>query len=861
MTSTTSPAHDAPRRVLIVSADMGGGHAATARALREVVQQRWPSAAVEEVDTLDAMGPGVGPLFRWIYVSNVNTTPWLYDFFYHSLVHRRWFAQSSKAVVGAWSGRALRPVMARVRPDLVLSTYPLGTAGLQWLRTHDGQQAPVGAWVSDAAPHPFWVYRDVDLHLVVHEEALAPALAAEPDAAVAVCAPMVTSRFHPGGPDARRRSREELGLAADPLTVLVSTGVYGFGDVAGAVDAALAASEEVCVLVACGRNEALRASLARRGLPPERLRALGWVEDVPSLLRAVDVVVTNAGGATSLEALACGTPVLMHDPIAGHGRANAALMARAGLALLCPDDEDLRRELGALAHDRGRLEELVTTVREHVGAHDLVSGVERLVREGSGGVGVRGMHGARAGGGRGGRVAAADALFLHAETPRVAQHVGAVVRLDDAARPLSPEALRAVVRERLPAMPVLARRTTRGGRLRWPRWVTAPVLDVADHVDAVAAHGPQGVAAAVDAFFSQPLDLARPPWALRLVHGDGPSLVLVKVHHAVGDGTAVTTVLDTLLDPAAHPGTPAPEPVRDRVEAGVPGPPGTPAPCQWLVRGQRLVRGLWLLALRGAAGPSEVSGTLPDARRHVVLADLPGHLVRATARRHRVATTDLMLSLVAGALHRCSAARAAGEASAPDGADRAARATHRGRLHVVVPVALPATGGRGARAGNATGAARVLLPVGTMTEVARVRAVREAVAEAGGHGQPEAARLVVRALGALPWGLHARAAGAVYRARWFHAIVTVAPGRQRPRALAGVPAGLAHPVVPLADGVALAVALMPWGRSVAVGITVAPGLVPWAEELPAALRAVLDELAAGRGADHEEGSATLVGRP
>ena len=65
----------APRRVLIVSADIGGGHHATGRALESAVHARWPDAAVEWVDTLEVMR--AGPAFRSIYRANVQWTPWL----------------------------------------------------------------------------------------------------------------------------------------------------------------------------------------------------------------------------------------------------------------------------------------------------------------------------------------------------------------------------------------------------------------------------------------------------------------------------------------------------------------------------------------------------------------------------------------------------------------------------------------------------------------------------------------------------------------------------------------------------------------------------------------------------------------
>jgi diacylglycerol O-acyltransferase / wax synthase len=172
--------------MLVVSADMGAGHNATAAALEREIEERWPGSQITRVDTLEVMRAAVGPVFRRIYVVNVEWTPWLYEFFYASLWRHRRFAQASKRFTGSWSGRRLAPIITRLDPDFIVSTFPLGSAGLAWLRQHRGLAVPVGAWVSDFAPHPFWVYGDVDLTVVMHQVSAETALAAEPAANVTV---------------------------------------------------------------------------------------------------------------------------------------------------------------------------------------------------------------------------------------------------------------------------------------------------------------------------------------------------------------------------------------------------------------------------------------------------------------------------------------------------------------------------------------------------------------------------------------------------------------------------------------------------------------------------------------------------
>lgn len=363
-------------RVLVVSAAMGEGHNATGRALSDAVGRLWPGASVTWLDTLEVMGAGVGPLFRWIYVSNVQTTPWLYEFFYRSLWRYRWFAEASKRFVGAWCGRRLAGKVAAIRPDLVISTYPLGTAGLEWLRRHGRLPVPTGAWVSDFAPHPFWVYGDIDLNLVMHRRAVEPALRCVPGAPVTVSAPPVRGEFQPGDAEA---ARAKLGLPDGAFIALVSCGSLGFGDVEDAATELLAAHPDVVPVVVCGRNDALRRRLAPLAQREPRLRLLGWTDEMPAYTVAADVVVTNAGGATGLEALACGRPVLMHRPIAAHGKANAALMAEAGLAVVCARDGELAAAVQALIADPGQGKAMAEAATRHCSSTgDLTEGLKVL---------------------------------------------------------------------------------------------------------------------------------------------------------------------------------------------------------------------------------------------------------------------------------------------------------------------------------------------------------------------------------------------------------------------------------------------------------------------------------------------------
>jgi diacylglycerol O-acyltransferase len=799
-----------PRRLLVVSANIGEGHNATARAVEERARRLWPGCQIRRVDTLDEMGRWVGPGFRWVYRVNVDTTPWLYDFFYRALWRYRWFAEASCRVVGVWSGMRLARIIDEYRPDLVVSTYPLGTGGLDWIRRRGGLNVPVVAIISDFAPHPFWVYPEIDLHYVASEPSLRAMNAARPDARGAVGAPPVVSAFQPGSKTAARRRCE---LPEHGLIVLISCGSFGFGSVERAVDAALAADPRLCVVVACGRNEALRARLAARGEAPQRLVPLGWTPQMPALTAAADVVVTNAGGATALEAVACGRAVLMFEPIAGHGKANAEVMAQSGLAQLCRTPGELTEALRRLARDPTRLARAEQRALAHTGALNLDADLAALPQ-------LPRHRGAR-------RLCPQDALFAYAATPTVPQHVGAILLLDERAGSAPEELARhlhTLIANRVPRLPLLHRRLQlRRGRA--PRWLPPGPLDPARHVSARTVGTGHGGSweEAVREFFTTPVSLAGPPWQLQVVWDAdaGRTALLAKLHHSLGDGLAVTTTLIELLSDAA--GVP-----RDGGRARAPE-PTPPPPTRWVLRG------LGSLLAAGFPPPGGPAGRSTPGREFA-LVELPGAAVRAAARTHGVSTTALLLALVGEAVQRSGLASNAST----------------GRLRAMVPRTTHALRRAGGEAdgqqdwdtycGNRTAAVAIDLPVGPMPLAWRAVAVAAELNRQERAHQPVAAQAVLRALGKLPAPLHARLVRSIYRRRFFTLIASVLPGPRRAQYMRGARVVSVFPLLPLAEGVGLAVGFLTWADMVGVGVTTDSGLLPGADRFAEALRCAFFDL-------------------
>jgi hypothetical protein len=211
-----------------------------------------------------------------------------------------------------------------------------------------------------------------------------------------------------------------------------------------------------------------------------------------------------------------------------------------------------------------------------------------------------------------------------------------------------------------------------------------------------------------------------------------------------------------------------------------------------------------------------------------------------------VRTTALLLALVGEALHR---------------ADPVATAVH-DRLRVVAPWTTQAVRRAGgddghhedSYQGNHTAALALDLPVGPMPPTWRIVAVAEALARLERADQPVAARAVVAALGRLPVPLHARLVRLIYGRRYFSVIASVLPGPRKAHYVKGTRLTSVFPVLPLADGVGLAVGFLAWGNIIGVGVSADTGLVPDPTGFAEALRRAFTDLAT-------DASRSSTGRP
>jgi processive 1,2-diacylglycerol beta-glucosyltransferase len=116
-------------------------------------------------------------------------------------------------------------------------------------------------------------------------------------------------------------------------------------------------------VVVAGHDAPLAARL-RVATAGTRIRVLGYVEDVRTLMAAADLLVTKAGGMTLAEALAVELPLLLYGSLPGQERRNERFASRVGIALAARSPRELRRLLDRALAEPELLEHLRAQIRQ-----------------------------------------------------------------------------------------------------------------------------------------------------------------------------------------------------------------------------------------------------------------------------------------------------------------------------------------------------------------------------------------------------------------------------------------------------------------------------------------------------------------
>lgn len=484
------------------------------------------------------------------------------------------------------------------------------------------------------------------------------------------------------------------------------------------------------------------------------------------------------------------------------------------------------------------------------------------------------------------RMSSADVAFLHRETRNAPQHVGGLAIFAPRPGGFEYDRLVRLLEERISLAPRYRQKVrTVPGHLANPLWLDDPSFDITYHVRRSALPRPgtdEQLLEFCARIQSRLLDRSRPLWEMYLVEGlsDGRVAVVTKTHEAMVDERLGVDLMHVILDAAPEPRRtveaiwmPEPEPtsmnlVRDALFDVAHRPTALIDTMREAARDVRstaarvgtLTGGMASLvrAVVQRPKPSPLSAELSEQRR-IAIARTRLAEYRTVRAAFGGTVNDVVLAVVAGALRGWLLGRAVPLRSATTV-----------RALLPMSVADPAEPGPGVAAARSRGvdhpalqqrdssvlAVRVRpllvdLPVGEGDPVLRLAQLRYAMASHAASGRAVSADRIAELAGFAPPTLHAlgaRATAGLTR-RMFNLVVTNVPGPQLPLYASGARMTEMFPILPLAPGQAMSIALSSYDGGMFYGLNGDRDAVHDLATVAELIEASLAELVAAAGSE------------
>lgn len=464
-----------------------------------------------------------------------------------------------------------------------------------------------------------------------------------------------------------------------------------------------------------------------------------------------------------------------------------------------------------------------------------------------------------------------DAAWLHMEKPNNLMMITGLFIFD---QPVDFERLKQTLNQRLVRLDRFRQRVVepRLG-VGSPRWEFDPHFDIANHLHRIALPPPGDQAALQDLvsdLASTPLDYSKPLWQYHLVEGVGQGSALIcRLHHCIADGIALMRVLLTLTDDSPDAQWQPPEDEREKrsrnplrvilspaaaavsatrrvtgavVSTGTELITNPSRALEWARLGTDTTMALGRLLLLPPDPKTILKGPLGVPKRAAWSRSIPLPTIKAIGRATGATVNDVLLSAVAGALHRYLVGRG--------------QPVHGLSIRAFMPVNLREDSPR-IELGNKFGLVIVSLPVGIADHLDRLFVLKRHLDDLKNSPEAVVAFSILNAIGMAPTEIENLVVN-IFGLKGT-AVMTNVPGPRQPIYLAGARVSQLMFWVPQSGRMGVGVSIFSYNNQVWLGVITDCGLVSDPDTIIAHFHDVVDEMhQLVLEAQQEGGSAVLL---
>ena len=365
--NTQETTRNAPR-VLIATASVGAGHNAAARAIAAGLSQLPNPPQVDILDVLTLAPWSFRAYYAKGFAVTVAHMPIMYGLGYRLTNHPQGARLGLMERRRLWHERRamkkFRRHMRDLTADLVIHTHFLAPPILSHMADKGLFNTPQFVAITDHDPHRFWYAGNIKRWFLPSEVGLEKLVrwGIDPDKIAVSGMPI-----HPKWLDQSDRDKilSDWRLPPDKKVVTLSGGTdFTCGPVVKTARKILQLCPEISLVVLGGRNKKLLGQLSQLASEQDGLFPVSFTDRIHELVRVSSLMVTKAGGISTAECLATGTPMILPKPVPGQEADNAAYFKSQGAAVVTKRYGDVPAEVRRLLDEPETLKSLGDNARK-----------------------------------------------------------------------------------------------------------------------------------------------------------------------------------------------------------------------------------------------------------------------------------------------------------------------------------------------------------------------------------------------------------------------------------------------------------------------------------------------------------------
>ena len=344
-------------KIDIIHATAGEGHRKIAMAVQEGLARLGPSnLQVRLLNCLDytdtVFQKAYAPFYYWSVRHAPNLWGWSYEALDHAWVYQ--LIRPLRSLTNTLHAKRLLEDIIKNQPDVIVSTHFLPPEILGRAKQKGLIRSKMITVITDFYPHTFWVNPGTDHYWVMAYETKQDLVRrGVPDGIITAGGIPIFPAFKPTG--RKLEILKKYGLEKHRFTLFLTSGSFGLGPQEAILEELKTFKDKVQCFVVCANNKELKAILESK-IYPYPVKIFGFIDFMPDLMEASNLMVAKSGGSTTSEALTKGVVMVVTAPIPGQETRNVKLLKIRDAAYFLNDPHEIHGIVKGILDDPSTLQ-------------------------------------------------------------------------------------------------------------------------------------------------------------------------------------------------------------------------------------------------------------------------------------------------------------------------------------------------------------------------------------------------------------------------------------------------------------------------------------------------------------------------